>query len=187
MIIKNTTKYYLPLIGVNLASSWVQSSTLPLSYSDIACKCESFKVLIKASSIHPSLIIQVQKSQLVHQVSLKILLTNTCQKSSAVECQRNPDLIPLEGNIYHPQMKLGQGNIFTNICHSFHRWGWLPSMYHRSNDQGNLHPEGYTWDTTGYGQQGGSMHPTGIHSCCCLFLPKMAFFICEKLLQVGHG
>ena len=36
---------------------------------------------------------------------------------------------------------LGQGNVFTPVCHSVHggRRGWLPSMHHRSHDQ---HPGG---------------------------------------------
>ena len=70
------------------------------------------------------------------------------------------------------------------------RKGWLPSIHHRSHDQGGLHPGGGgmppggsasrgsasrgvgqtlptrdTWDTTGYGQQVGGTHPTGMHSC----------------------
>ena len=37
---------------------------------------------------------------------------------------------------------LGQGNIFTSMCHSFcpHVGGWLPSMHHRSHDWRCLHP-----------------------------------------------
>ena len=38
---------------------------------------------------------------------------------------------------------LGQGNVFTGLCHSFCPWGggggWLPSIHHRSHDQGGLH------------------------------------------------
>ena len=47
---------------------------------------------------------------------------------------------------------LGQGNVFTPVCHSVHggRGGWLPSMNHRSHHQGSglhsgegvLHPGG---------------------------------------------
>ena len=39
---------------------------------------------------------------------------------------------------YRPQKtirRLGQGNVFTRVCHSVHRGGWLPSMHHRSHDQ----------------------------------------------------
>ena len=44
---------------------------------------------------------------------------------------------------YRPQTKFKQGNIFTSICHSIHRGeDWLPSMHHRSHDQGDLHPVG---------------------------------------------
>ena len=57
---------------------------------------------------------------------------------------------------------LGQGNIFTTVCHSVHSGrGWLPSMHHRSHDQGEgLHQGGsvsmrggwQTPSTTVYGQ-----------------------------------
>ena len=40
---------------------------------------------------------------------------------------------------------MGQGNVFIPVCHSTHGdggGGWLPSMHHRSHDQGDqgLHP-----------------------------------------------
>ena len=84
---------------------------------------------------------------------------------------------------------LGQGNIFTSMCHSFCQQGvggsWFPSMHHRSHDQGDLYPGGLhpciqgglhpgrglgrppppPSDTIGYGQQAGGTHPTGMHSC----------------------
>ena len=57
--------------------------------------------------------------------------------------------------------------------------GWLPSMHHRSHEHGvlhpvgggGLHPGGWTDPPRymGYGQQVGSMHPTGMHSCCLCF------------------
>ena len=37
---------------------------------------------------------------------------------------------------------LGQAYIFTSICHSVHWRGWLPSMHHRSYDQGRSAPRG---------------------------------------------
>ena len=44
---------------------------------------------------------------------------------------------------YRPRKRSpGQGNIFTSVCHSVHEEGgrgqdgWLPSMHHRSHDQG---------------------------------------------------
>ena len=50
--------------------------------------------------------------------------------------------------------------------------GWLPSMYHWSHNRGGVCLWGLwgqtprdAWDTTGYGQQAGGMHPTGMHSC----------------------
>ena len=34
-------------------------------------------------------------------------------------------------------VNLGQGNVFTPVCHSVHgRGGCLPTMHHRSHDQG---------------------------------------------------
>ena len=79
---------------------------------------------------------------------------------------------------------LGQGNAFTGICHSFcpegggftacitghmtggsaSRRGTLgrpPGPAYRG--RGNPAPP-ETWDTTGYGQQAGGTHPTGMHS-----------------------
>ena len=101
--------------------------------------------------------------------------------------------------------------------------GWLPSMHHRSHDQGvcirqglhlgglhpgegGLHPgEGvciqgrgsasrggvciqggsasrgvgqttpHSWNTTGYGQQGGGTHPTGMHSCYSILINVTIF------------
>ena len=47
----------------------------------------------------------------------------------------------------HPQTKLRENNVFTGVCQSFCSRG------------------GGTWDTTGYGWQVGSTHPTGMHSC----------------------
>ena len=37
---------------------------------------------------------------------------------------------------------LGQAYIFTSICHSVHWRSWLPSMHHRSYDQGRSAPRG---------------------------------------------
>ena len=72
--------------------------------------------------------------------------------------------------------RLGQGNIFTSVCYTLSsgRGGdWLPIMHHRSHDHGGLLPGGLgrppESDTMGYGQQAGSMHPTGMHSCCIIF------------------
>ena len=37
---------------------------------------------------------------------------------------------------------LGQGNVFTPLCHSVHRGDLCPSIHHRSHDQGGLCPGG---------------------------------------------
>ena len=34
---------------------------------------------------------------------------------------------------------LGQGNVFTRVCHSVHREGLASQRHHRSHDQGGLH------------------------------------------------
>ena len=59
----------------------------------------------------------------------------------------NDKLQVLVVSIITPARSLGQGNIFTSVCHSVHRReGWLPSTYHRSHEQGvcigggGLHP-----------------------------------------------
>ena len=62
------------------------------------------------------------------------------------------------------KLSLGQGNIFTSVCHSFcsrggGRWVCIQGG-------GSASPS----DTTGYGQQAGGMHPTGMHSCLSQFL-----------------
>ena len=64
---------------------------------------------------------------------------------------------------------LRQRNAFTRVCHSVHRWGWLPSMHHRSHDRGVCIQRGLPKGEVGqpppprtrkvYG-----MHPTGILS-----------------------
>ena len=90
--------------------------------------------------------------------------------------------------------RLEQGNNVTNFCQWHRGWarlGWLPSMHHRSHDTGDLHPVGPaskgglspvgsggfcitlwlqtppqdTWNTTGYDQQAGGTHTTGMLSC----------------------
>ena len=51
------------------------------------------------------------------------------------------------------KLSLGQGNVFKSISHSVHR-GLHPGVWQTQ-----------PLDTMGYGQQMGSMHPTGMHSC----------------------
>ena len=45
--------------------------------------------------------------------------------------------VKLKRLISTPKRSLGQGNVFTHVCHSVHGEGgvWLPSMHHRSHDQ----------------------------------------------------
>ena len=80
-------------------------------------------------------------------------------KDCIIQGPRNP--IPTGGNFIFTVRKrsLGQGNVFTSVCHSVHRrgvciqggWADPPS------------------DTTGYVLVGGT-HPTRIHSCLLEFL-----------------
>ena len=73
---------------------------------------------------------------------------------------------------------LGRGNVFTRVCHSVRGVAGFEDHMTR----GDLHPgvsafrgvapRGFwadplpdTWDTTGYGQQAGGNHPTGMLSC----------------------
>ena len=79
------------------------------------------------------------------------------------------------------KQSLGQGNVFTPVCHSVH--GGLGFAYHRSHDEGVCIQEGFVsrwsasvkrggggWadppsDTMRYGKSAGGMHPTGMHFC----------------------
>ena len=54
---------------------------------------------------------------------------------------------------------LGQGNVFTSICHSVHEGGGSAS-----GGEGWADPPPPS-DTTGYGQRAGGTHPIGMHSC----------------------
>ena len=36
------------------------------------------------------------------------------------------------------KQSLGQSNVFTPVCHSVGGWCWLPSMYYRSPDKGEV-------------------------------------------------
>ena len=73
----------------------------------------------------------------------------------------------LHGPIFTARKRsLGQGNVFTPVCHSV-RGGWLPSMHHWSHDRGSASGgvEQIPPQTTGYGQRAGGTPPTGMHSC----------------------
>ena len=90
-------------------------------------------------------------------------------------------------NVYRPQRKLREGNVFTPVCHSVHKGrvsasgsggGCLPL------GPGGVHPPGQTpprqtppWADTHLGRhppvemtiEAGGTHPTGMHSCFNLF------------------
>ena len=50
----------------------------------------------------------------------------------------------IQGIFTARKRSLGQGNVVTGVCLSTEEGGWLPSMHHRSHDQGEegLHPGG---------------------------------------------
>ena len=95
------------------------------------------------------------------------------------------------------KQSLGQDNIFTNVCHSVHKGEGVASQHASQvtwpggSASGGLHPGWVciqrefrqvclrgcrpppprdTWDTTGYGQQVGDTHSTGMFSCVILGL-----------------
>ena len=100
-------------------------------------------------------------------------------------------LVPLTtSNLIHENVlvatrirSLGQGHVFTPVCDSVHGEGVSAPLHagihtplgrHPQTDsppgqtpakgetlQADTHPP----DTTRYGQQAGSMHPTGMHTC----------------------
>ena len=84
---------------------------------------------------------------------------------------------------YHPQTKLRQGNVFTPVCDSAHRGRGREGVWPTTLD---AEPPGLGrsprcrpslgWSdipprsTTGYDQQAGGTHPTGMHTCFYIFL-----------------
>ena len=69
---------------------------------------------------------------------------------------------------------LGQGNIFTSVCHSVHR-EICPTSSRQTPDADRPGcrippppPSRDRWDTMGYGQQAVVTHPTAMLSCSYL-------------------
>ena len=62
-------------------------------------------------------------------------------------------------HLYRPQTKLREGNVFTPVCRSFCSQGRYP----QADTHLGRHPP--VQCMLGYGQQAGSTHPTGMHSC----------------------
>ena len=75
---------------------------------------------------------------------------------------------------YRPQTKFGQGKVFTPMCHSVGVGVEGSALHPRTVCLGGLYVGGATSphlaspSTTGYGQQAGCTHPTGMHSCLSL-------------------
>ena len=76
-----------------------------------------------------------------------------------------------------PPTKLRQGNVYTPVCHSVHiprvdtpqadtSLGKHPPSKHTPGRHPHPHPCAVH---TGYGQQAGGTHPTGMHSCLSKF------------------
>ena len=70
---------------------------------------------------------------------------------------------------------LGQGNVFTPVCHSVHMGLCIPAC--NGADTPPL-------DTTGYGQQVGSTHPTGMHTCYTLSVEMWSNYRLASLFGV---
>ena len=75
---------------------------------------------------------------------------------------------------------LGQGNVFTPVCHSVHRgcvsqhsWGRPPLQGRHALPRQTPPPHS---DTTWYSQQVGGTHPTGMHTC--LFSEYLVIHLC---------
>ena len=79
---------------------------------------------------------------------------------------------------------LGQGNIFTDVCHSVHGRGVASQ---RASQGVCIHgrlgrsPPQYYWNTTDYRRQTGGTHPTRIHSCFVVYRHKL---ICTKIIEL---
>ena len=102
------------------------------------------------------------------------------KKSPYVPLHTDPLLLLIFTLITARKRSLGQGNVFTPVCHSDHRGIGFPACItgHMTRGistkgglpRGDLYPRGWadppplrdTWNTTGYGQQEGGMHPSGI-------------------------
>ena len=92
---------------------------------------------------------------------------------------------------------LGQGNIFTPVCHSVHEGGGkylgryppgpgTPSgqVYHPRTryTPRQVHPPGAV-HARRYGQQAGGTHPTGMHSCYYYFLASLSRQLVNYLVE----
>ena len=58
---------------------------------------------------------------------------------------------------------LGQGNIFTPVCHSVHRGCLVLGV---PGPRGLPGERGCVWRPPGMATAVGGTHPTGMHSCC---------------------
>ena len=63
-----------------------------------------------------------------------------------------------------------EGNVFRSVCHSVSQGGGVCIQGGGDSAPGDVHPGGWVViphppSTTGYGQQAGSTHPAGMHTC----------------------
>ena len=82
-------------------------------------------------------------------------------------CSQVPDpSIRLKCLLLPPATKLGQGNIFTDVCDSGRRGGLPQCMFGYPPPPGTgRHPPPRAEHTGRYGQRAGGMHPNGMQYC----------------------
>ena len=70
---------------------------------------------------------------------------------------------------------MGQGNVFTPVCDSVRGGGCLPHCLLGTPREDTPLMGGHPLpsDTTGYGQQVGGTHPTGMHTCNCFVVVQL--------------
>ena len=134
------------------------------------------------------LFIALSNTVLTQETVFYIWCTIPCKKSFTLYGKINTSEYEIKTLKLLPPAKrsLGQGNIFTDVCHSFCSWwagltsqhasqvtrpGGLPAEGSASIRGGGLHLGGLgrapkdTWNTTGYVQQVAGTHPTIMHCC----------------------
>ena len=67
---------------------------------------------------------------------------------------------------YRPNTKYGEGNVFTGICDTMQ---WAGTGGGGGVADGCTPPPRSMWQKTD-GQQASDTHPTGVHSCYCLYV-----------------
>ena len=117
--------------------------------------------------------------KMVHNIFFgsSVKVTHSSTKNDCFLCKNSF----VKESIIPPANEVWGKEIILQVC--FQRWGvdfpaWITGHMTRGLPPGSLRLEGGsvfrglgrpppldTWDTMGYGQQAGSTHPTGTHSC----------------------